>query len=84
VTRDRRADRGRDVTIGQAESAPGVVRVRLLGDTADADVLAAILAASPVIEVIDKSAPRLNRREAGVRLYFTVRITGPWKSGGVS
>ena len=59
--------------------APGVVKARLSGDPADIKVVAEILAAYPGagVEVLDTSAPYPNRRDPGVRVYLTLRITEP-------
>jgi hypothetical protein len=59
---------------GRAELATGVVKVRLMGDATAGEALAAILAACPVVEVIEQSAPYPNRRADGHRLYLTVRV----------
>jgi hypothetical protein len=52
-----------------SEPAPGVVRVRLQGDTVGADVLARILADHPAVEVL--TGP--DRYEGG-RQYLLVRV----------
>ena len=54
--------------------APGVVKVRLSGDPAGIETAAAALAAC--CEVLDRSGPRPNRYDPGVRVYLTIR-TGP-------
>lgn len=59
-----------------AGQAPGVVRVRLSGAVGDIEVLAALLAAPGVVEVIEKSAPYPNRRDPGERVYLTLKVTG--------
>jgi hypothetical protein len=51
-----------------------VVEVRLSGELAACDVLAAILAACPGATVTGRSGPRRNRRDLGHRLYLTVRL----------
>jgi hypothetical protein len=53
----------------QAAPAPGVVRVRLDGDTVGADVLAAILRGHPAVEIL--TGP--DRYDDG-RQYLTVRV----------
>lgn len=60
-----RTSRGREF----AEPAPGVVKVRLSGDTVGADVIAAILRDHPAIEVL--LGPD---RYDGDRQYLTVRV----------
>ena len=52
----------------QPAIAPGVVKLRLLGQPEDIDALAAVLGASPAVEVIDRSGPRTNRYDEGVRV----------------
>lgn len=59
-----------------AGQAPGVVRVRLSGATADIEALAAMLAAPGAVEVIETSAPYRNRRDPSQRVYLTLKITG--------
>jgi hypothetical protein len=56
-----------------------VVKIRIIGDQADAEVVAEILAAYPGagVEVLDRSAPYPNRRDPGVRVYLTLRIGEP-------
>jgi hypothetical protein len=51
-----------------------VVEVRLTGVVAACDVLTAILAAWPGLELTGQSGPRRNRRDTGHRLYLTVRL----------
>ncbi len=60
---------------GQPGQAPGVVKVRLLGEPGDIKALAAVFGASPAVEVIERSGSRPNRYDPGVRLYMTVRVT---------
>jgi hypothetical protein len=61
---------------GQDRSSPGVIHVRLSGLPADADALAAVLAAVPGLEVLTgPDGPYPNRRSPGHRLYLTVRLT---------
>ena len=57
----------------QPATAAGVVKLRLLGEPEDIDALTAVLGASPAVEVIDRSGPRANRYDAGVRVYLTFR-----------
>lgn len=63
---------------------PGVVQVRLIGELEDIDAVAEALAGHGV-EVIDRSGPRGNRYDPGVRVYLTVRVhpgSGGARSGG--
>ena len=62
---------------GQAGQAPGVVKVRLSGELADIETVAALLGSGlgHGIEQIERSAPYPNRRDPGVRVYVTV-LTG--------
>jgi hypothetical protein len=64
---------------GQAGQAPGVVKARLSGAAEDLEVVAEILGGYPGagVEVLDRSAPYPNRRDPGVRVYLTLRISGP-------
>jgi hypothetical protein len=55
-----------------SEAAPGVVRVRLQGDTFGAGVLAQILRDHPAVEVL--TGPD---RYSGGRQYLLVRIASP-------
>ncbi len=55
-----------------SQRAPGVVKVRLSGDRADIDIVAAVLAGT--CEVLDRSGPRVNRYDPGERVYLTIRI----------
>jgi hypothetical protein len=64
---------------GRAQQAPGVVKVRLSGDRADIDTIAAALAGT--CEVLDRSGPRPNSYDPGERVYLTVR-TGPARPAG--
>jgi hypothetical protein len=57
-----------------ARQAPGVVKVRLSGNRAGIDLVAAVLADS--CEVLDRSRPRPNHYDPGERIYLTIRI-GP-------
>lgn len=55
-----------------AGAASAVVRVRLIGQTADVTAVAVIL--SRAFDVVGKSAPRANRYDAGQRTYLTLRV----------
>ena len=57
-----------------AQQAPGVIRVRLSGDRADIEAVAAVLAG--ICKVLDRSRPRPNHYHPGERIYLTIR-TGP-------
>jgi hypothetical protein len=63
---------------GAAGQAPGIVKVRLSGATADVEMLAMLLAddAGSGIDVVERSAPYPNRRDPGVRVYLTLQLTG--------
>jgi len=63
------------VTAPAAGQVPGVVKLRLCGATADIATLAGLLAAFPVVEIIDQSPGYPNRRDPGERAYLTVRLT---------
>ncbi len=70
-----------------AGPGPGMVKVRLSGAVADTEVLACLLAYLAVhcdagIDLIDVSPPYPNRREAGARLYLTVRLTADLAATG--
>jgi hypothetical protein len=54
-----------------AQTAPGVVKVRLSGDPGDIETAAAVLAAC--CEILDRSGPRVNRYDPGQRVYLTIR-----------
>ncbi len=60
-----------------AELAPGVVKIRLSGGPADLNWMTALLAVYDGcgIEIIERSAPRRNRRDPGARVYLTVRVS---------
>ena len=58
-----------------AQQAPGVVKVRLSGDRADIDTVAAMLA--DTCEVLARSGPRPNDYDPGERVYLTIRISPP-------
>jgi hypothetical protein len=61
---------------GQEGLAPGVVKVRLCGELAGIEAVAAVLGAGlgRDIEQIERSAPYPNRRDPGVRVYVTVLV----------
>ena len=60
--------------------APGVVKVRLSGERADVDIVAAVLAG--ICEVLDRSGPRPNHYDPGERVYLTIR-TGAARPAGL-
>jgi hypothetical protein len=62
---------------GQAGTAPGVVKIRLSGELADIEAVAALIGAGlgQTVEEIERSAPYPNRRDPGVRVYLTLRIS---------
>ena len=61
--------------------APGVVKVRISGVPADLEAVTARLAAHASVEVLTgPDGPYLNRRDAGARVYLTIR-TGPAPAG---
>jgi hypothetical protein len=72
------ADYIRD-TAAQVFGEEVVVKVRLTGDADDIEAVAAVLDGygTEGIEVIDRSGPRPNRHDPGVRVYLTVRIAEP-------
>lgn len=65
-----------------SECAPGVACIRLSGSAEDVEVLTSVLervaAGLPVttvgVEILTRSAPYLNRRDPGQRVYLTVRV----------
>jgi hypothetical protein len=58
-----------------AGQAPGVVKIRLSGAPADITALASLLGSlAGGIDLIDVSQPYPNRRDAGARLYLTIRL----------
>jgi hypothetical protein len=57
----------------------GVVKVRLSGDRAGIDAVAAVLAGA--CEVLDRSGPRRNHQDPGERVYLTIG-TGPGRPAG--
>ena len=59
-----------------AGQAPGVVQIRLSGALPDIAALASLFGCLATgIDLIEVSQPYPNRREAGARLYLTIRIT---------
>lgn len=54
-----------------------VAEVRLSGDLAVCDVLAAILAAFPGVSITGQSAPRRNHRDPGHRIYLRLHLDLP-------
>jgi hypothetical protein len=61
-----------------ARCEPGaVVQVRLSGDLLACDVLTAVLAAYPGVQVTGQPRPRRNRRDPGHRLYLTLHLALP-------
>jgi hypothetical protein len=77
------------MTAGQPSAAPGVAQVRLSGQPEDTTALVSVLerlasgqTLSPAgIEILTRSAPYVNRREPGQRVYLTVRVTASSGSG---
>lgn len=59
------------------QAAGTVAEVRLLGGELACDVLTAILAAYPGVNITGQSVPRRNRRAPGCRLYLTVSMALP-------
>ena len=58
-----------------AEQAPGVVKLRLSGALPDIAAVASLLGClTGGIDLIDVSAPYPNHRDAGARLYLTIRL----------
>jgi hypothetical protein len=51
-----------------------VVKVRLIGESADIDSMVEALGNSEAVELIDRSGDRPNRYDPGVRVYLTVRV----------
>jgi hypothetical protein len=62
--------------VAAAGQAPGIVKVRLSGASADVEMLATLLAdyAGSGLDVLERSAPYPNRRDLGVRAYLTLQI----------
>ena len=59
-----------------AGQAPGVVKIRLSGALPDIAALASLFGHRGTgIDLIEVSQPYPNHREAGARLYLTIRIT---------
>lgn len=70
-----------------AGQAPGVVKIRLSGAARDIAAVASLLgyAAGPGgLDLIEISPPYPNRRDAGERVYLTVRLTMPATPCGAS
>lgn len=65
---------------GPAGQAPGVVKVRLSGELADINLIAALLAGIGA-ELVDRSGPRPNRYDPGVRVYLAVRAPASSSEG---
>ena len=62
----------------RAQPAPGVVKVRLCGDTPGTAALIEVLASAPGVEILTgPDGPYPNHHDAGERLYLTVRLSGP-------
>ncbi len=58
-----------------AGQAPGVVKIRLSGALPDITAVARLFGyPAPGIDLIDISQPYPNRRDAGARLYLTIRL----------
>jgi hypothetical protein len=75
---DRHEQPGREVHGDTKYFTPGLLKVRLLGAEADCAAAADQLAAW----TLERSAPRANRREPGVRVYLTLLIGGPAAAPG--
>ena len=61
-----------------APLAPGVVKVRLSGDTPGIEALIELLASAPGVEILTgPDGPYPNHRDAGERMYLTVRLPHP-------
>ncbi len=61
-----------------AQLAPGVVKVRLSGQAPGTDALIEILSGTPGVEILTgPDGPYPNHRDAGERLYLTVRLPCP-------
>ncbi len=59
--------------MSRTQQAPGVVKVRLSGDRAGIDTVAALLAGC--CQVLDRSGPHPNRYDPGDRVYLILRIS---------
>jgi hypothetical protein len=79
-TNDQAPPPGRCPVTGQAGQAPGVVKVRLSGQLADINQIAALLADSGA-ELVDRSGPRPGHYDPGVRVYLTVRAPASSSEG---
>jgi hypothetical protein len=53
--------------------APGVIKIRLVGDEADISRAAELLTEAGA-EVLDASGPRPSRYDPGVRVYLVIRL----------
>ena len=61
-----------------AQLAPGVVKVRLCGQAPGIGALIEILASIPGVEILTgPDGPYPNHRDAGERMYLTVRLPRP-------
>ncbi|MBO0820991.1 MAG: hypothetical protein J2P26_09100 [Nocardiopsaceae bacterium] len=65
---------------GPARQAPGVVKVRLSGQLADIKQIATLLAGTGA-ELVDRSGPRPNHYDPGVRVYLAVRAPASSNEG---
>jgi hypothetical protein len=58
-----------------AGQAPGVVKIRMSGALPDITAVASLFGCLATgIDLIDVSQPYPNRRDAGARLYLTIRL----------
>ena len=58
-----------------AQLAPGVVKVRLSGQAPGTEALIEILSSTPGVEILTgPDGPYPNHRDAGERVYLTVRL----------
>jgi MerR HTH family regulatory protein len=71
----RRADAEELRRSGQQAGMPGVVQVRLIGETADIRRVRDLLAGAGA-EVLTASGARVARRDPGARVHLTVRLPG--------
>ena len=61
-----------------AQLAPGVVKVRLCGQAPGTGALIELLASIPGVEILTgPDGPYPNHRDAGERMYLTVRLPRP-------
>ena len=65
----------RRMTRRQLAPAPGVVKIRLIGEMADISRAAGLLTEAGA-EVLAASGPRPNRYDPGVRVHLTIRLPG--------